>query len=179
MSGQKFSKYEMNPNNREKVIREVDKKQVCSRCRRPLKPEPSEQKLTCIIKEITKQDVFLLAVQSSASRASNTSAAESERVRRLETMQEIDGVAPHLKALKRLTDAKLSPHIYANCFYRHIQTFKLKSSGALSPCNSQRRGLSPPLRTVMGPGVCNFHRDAGCGSIVPGAKSDICGVYGA
>lgn len=177
MSGQKFSKYGMNPNNREKVIKEVDKKQVCSRCRRPLKSKPSERKLTCIIKEITKQDVFLLAVQSSAPRASNTSAAESEGGE--ETMQKIDDVAPHLKALKRLTDAKLFPHIYANCFYRHIQTFKLKSSGALSPCNSQRRGLSPPLRTVMGPGVCNFHRDAGCGFIVPGAKSDICGVYGA
>lgn len=73
------------------------------------------------------------------------------RVRRLQKMQEIDDVAPHLKALKRLTDAKLFPPIYTNCFYRHIQRFKLKSSGALSPCNSQHRGLSPRLRFVMGP----------------------------
>lgn len=44
MSGQNFSKYEMNPNNREKVIKEVDKKRVCSRHGRLPKPEPFEQK---------------------------------------------------------------------------------------------------------------------------------------
>lgn len=59
------------------------------------------------------------------------------------TMQEIDDVAPHLKALTRLTDANLFPPIYTNRFYRHIQRFGLKSSGTLSPCNSRHRGLSP------------------------------------
>lgn len=101
----------MNPNNRGKAIKEVDKEQVHSSCCL----NPLNKILTsCIIKKITIiQDLFLLAVQSSGPLESNMSAAESERerVRRLERLQEIDDVAPHLKALKRLTDAKLFPPI--------------------------------------------------------------------
>lgn len=118
----------------------------------------------------------MLAAQSSGPLESSMSAAESERerVRRLERLQEIDDVAPHLKALKRLTDAKLFPPIYTNCFYRHIQRFRLKSSGALSPCNSQRRGLSPRPRSVMGR-CLQLPPRRRLWFIVPGAKSHICG----